>query len=192
MEFETSINYKPISSFELKSQLKYDEFCEAVWNKLSEEGRQMGNAGGGEFLLDYSSFLRTEYLRCRVLQIDDRQGDTLISPRYGKGGDNTDILADSPAADTPRHNNGKALSYVIELATGSKQSRSADVIFMLLALAAVWSVGKYISTTKLIFILSSLIAVIAIALTIIALRKKSELGGIAEAIVTKLKNATLI
>lgn len=62
MEFDTSINLKPVATHFVKSDKDLEAFVHELWDKSLECASEVANAGETEIWLDCSDMLRTRHL----------------------------------------------------------------------------------------------------------------------------------
>ncbi len=70
MEFDNNLILKTVREMEMTSSLPYEDFHKKVWDILSGEVKNIGDAGEGEFWMDYSDTFRTRHLVVSVEQME--------------------------------------------------------------------------------------------------------------------------
>ncbi len=115
MEFDNNISLKEISSFEMVSGKTEDVLWEEVWEDLHAHFKNVGHAGNGEFWIDYSTGLRTQYMVCKINRHNEKE--------------------DGIPDDGQFH---------IHIYGGTKAGRTSDVLILILILGAFWGLGKAI------------------------------------------------
>jgi len=81
MEFDNTMNLRPVTEVFAASHETLDEFCEKLFDILSSDGHVVGNAGGGEFWVDYSDTFTTRHL---VVNVTEADGGFNVRFRSGK------------------------------------------------------------------------------------------------------------
>lgn len=119
MEFDNRIHLKDTGRSDLAAALSPEALHKRLWEIFSTSAAHVGDAGAGEFWLDYSDLLRTRHL--------------VVNLSFPNGGDNGE-----PAEDAPVGTKRTPVRYSLRFRGGSKLSPVGDVIVMLLALLAFW------------------------------------------------------
>ena len=115
MEFDNRIHLKETGSLRLEAGMPPAALHKRLWEIFSASATHVGDAGAGEFWLDYSDMLRTRHLVVN-LPMPEEEAD-------GAGGQE---VAAAPA------------DCIIRFRGGSKLSPVGDVAVMALALLAFW------------------------------------------------------
>lgn len=122
MEFDNRIHLKETGSLRLEAGMAPASLHQRLWDIFSASAAHVGDAGAGEFWLDFSDLLRTRHL---VVDFPMPEEDAAGAEAQEAAG------ADSPAASMPQ-------DCVIRFRGGSKLSPVGDVVVMALALLAFW------------------------------------------------------
>jgi len=81
MEFDNTMKLRPVTEVFAASRETLDEFCERLFGLLSSDGHTVGNAGGGEFWVDYSDTFTAKHL---VVNVTEADGGFNVRFRAGK------------------------------------------------------------------------------------------------------------
>lgn len=92
MEFDTTVKFKPLEEFETFSQKDEEDFIKEVRNICEKRASHIGDAGQGEFWLDYSSTFKTRHIVCRIIPDEGNKNKYKI---IIKGGAKADRSADA-------------------------------------------------------------------------------------------------
>lgn len=158
MEFDTKVKQVLRCNADVSSPKDMDSFCAGLWELFKASSKNVGEAGGGQFWLDYSTMLSTRYLICDVND---------VSP---------EDLAD-----------GELHNYRIRICSAKKLGLIADVILALLAVGFMWCLSKVVvPEPESIYII--IMVVIAAAAGLICATISRPFGAMeADALCKKLK-----
>lgn len=123
MEFDNRINLKETGRCDLVSDLSPEALHKRLWDLFSASAAHVGDAGAGEFWLDYPDLLRTRHLVVN-----------LSFPGSEESSDDAGT-AEEGASRNPGH-------YSVRFRGGSKLNYLGDVLVMALALLAFWCLSK--------------------------------------------------
>lgn len=115
MEFDTKVKQVLRCSADTSSNKDMDGFCQDMWGVFKASSKGVGEAGGGQFWLDYSSTLCTRYLICDI----------------------TDVTPEDQPGEEKRN-------YRIRICSAKKLGYVADVVVALLAIAFMWCLSKVV------------------------------------------------
>ncbi|MBQ2091382.1 MAG: hypothetical protein II466_07275 [Bacteroidales bacterium] len=115
MEFDTKVRQAYRCETSATSSKDLDGFCEGLWDVFTAASKNVAEAGGGQFWLDYSNKLSARYLVCDV----------------------TDVTPDGAAE-------GADKQYRIKISSAKKAGYVADVILAILAIGFMWCVSKIV------------------------------------------------
>ena len=66
MEFDTTVKLKTMEEFAISSKKSEEDFLKDIWDICQKRASYVGDAGNGEFWLDYSTSFKTKYVRCGI------------------------------------------------------------------------------------------------------------------------------
>lgn len=66
MEFDTTVKLKKLEEFETSAKKSQEDFLKDIWDICEKRASNVGDAGNGEFWLDYSSTFKTKYIKCSI------------------------------------------------------------------------------------------------------------------------------
>ena len=138
MEFDNNISLKEISTFELESLKTEDIFWQEVWDDLRAHFKNVGHAGNGEFWIDYSTAMRTQYIVCKI----NRHGEKIDGvPDDGK--------------------------FHVRLYCGTKAGRVTDVLMLLVLLGAFWFLSKSVVPSPSAFTIIMIVFCLLVAASMV-------------------------
>lgn len=115
MEFDTKVKMVSRGNADVSSMKDIDGFCGELWEVFKASSKNVAEAGGGQFWLDYSNMLSTRYLICDV----------------------TDVSPD----DLPEN---EKRNYRIRICSAKKLGYIADLVLALLAIGFMWCLSKVV------------------------------------------------
>lgn len=86
MEFDKTVKFNILENFTIASNKNEDDFLNIIWEICHKRASGVGDAGGGEFWLDYSTPFKTRYIICKVSEIEDGGQDNHVYDIVLKGG----------------------------------------------------------------------------------------------------------
>ena len=119
MEFDNRIPLKETGRISLVSDLSPEALHKRLWEICSASAAHVGDAGAGEFWLDYSDLLRTRHIVVNV-PMPETDGE----------------------AEGSREAAGEPREYPVRFRAGSKLNYVGDVVVMALVLLAFWCLSK--------------------------------------------------
>ena len=127
MEFDNRIHLKETGSLRLEAGMPPAALHKRLWEIFSASATHVGDAGAGEFWLDYSDLLRTRHLVVNLPMPEEEAEDAAGQEDAGKQEDAAGQEDAAAPADC-----------IIRFRGGSKLSPVGDVAVMALALLAFW------------------------------------------------------
>ncbi|MBQ9184935.1 MAG: hypothetical protein IJ151_03560 [Bacteroidales bacterium] len=115
MEFDTKVKQVFRLNADVSSKKDLDGVCGELWDVFKSSSKEVGEAGGGQFWLDYSNMFCTRYLICDIVD---------VSPD-----------------DQPE---GEKRNYRVKIFSAKKLGYIADVVLALLAVGFMWCLSKVV------------------------------------------------
>lgn len=151
-EFDTTVRRILRHELTLESPLAYEAFLQRLGERLAGEARQIGDGGNGELWLDVSTPLQTRYLVCQVLRQEAESGEAAEAGADGTSASGS-VIKDPEASEEPGSSpvSGPAAGadgihrYRIRIYSGTRSSRTGDVLAVLCVLGAFWFLGKCVT-----------------------------------------------